>query len=617
MLNEWTIGNFKSLAETESLELAPLTLICGPNNSGKSTIMQSVLAMGQTFSATSHIRALVLNGRFTRLGRFADLLHAGNRRNAEMKIGFTLGIPWDSRIEKVTLGVVSVAPDEERKSRRGLPIAKEYEMDIWWGSDDGRGKHSVLDLKYEKHSIYPEFEYTIDSEKAIETEFALTGDVRPTHLSLSGLAPTGMLMEFNVASRRAAEDFERLIAILTDTDASALTQSVLAEPIRRDSPIWDLLYAIRRRERRLLVKPELDDLLGTASRQPMTWKDLQDEIQRGGSIELDHRGQPQEFPRWSSKGKSDLRGRLLDWKDEWLHEIEQKKPTTGYQPRPLPDQLQTAVTQLKDFWTERFSYLGPLRDDPKVIFAAPTDIERRSVGTKGEFTAAVLTEWGDKEIEYPLPPGKDDGATMKSSKGPLAEAVRTWLQYMGLVDGVSTRELAKIGYELTVRSSGLNKPLDLMNVGVGVSQILPTLVMTLIAPEGSTLILEQPELHLHPGVQSILGDFLLGMADLGKQCLVETHSEHLVNRVRRRIAEAPEDSVMKLVRIYFAEKPDLATKIIPVKPNEYGAIPDWPEGFFDEAADETEMIIEAATRKRNRKLERKREGLRDGGGSSE
>jgi predicted ATPase len=157
----------------------------------------------------------------------------------------------------------------------------------------------------------------------------------------------------------------------------------------------------------------------------------------------------------------------------------------------------------------------------------------------------------------------------------------------------------------------------LMNVGVGVSQVLPTLVMSLLAPPGSTLVLEQPELHLHPRVQSILGDFFLGIAATGKQCLVETHSEHLINRARRRIAEAAGDSVMKLVRMYFVEKPGTVTRIIPVVPNEYGAIPEWPKGFFDEAANEAEKIIDAATRKRQSKLQQQRRALRARGGESQ
>jgi predicted ATPase len=58
---------------------------------------------------------------------------------------------------------------------------------------------------------------------------------------------------------------------------------------------------------------------------------------------------------------------------------------------------------------------------------------------------------------------------------------------------------------------------------------------------------------------------------------------------------------MKLAKIYFVEKPETATEIRSVEPNEYGAIPEWPLGFFDEAASEAELIIEAANRKRERK----------------
>ncbi len=66
-----------------------------------------------------------------------------------------------------------------------------------------------------------------------------------------------------------------------------------------------------------------------------------------------------------------------------------------------------------------------------------------------------------------------------------------------------------------------------MNVGIGTSQVLPVLILGLISPQGTVVIYEQPELHLHPYSQSRLADFFIAMSKLGKQIIIETHSEYI------------------------------------------------------------------------------------------
>jgi len=139
---------------------------------------------------------------------------------------------------------------------------------------------------------------------------------------------------------------------------------------------------------------------------------------------------------------------------------------------------------------------------------------------------------------------------------------------------------------------------NLTHVGVGVSQILPVLVMSLLAEPGSVLVFEQPEIHLHPKVQTLLADFLLSLSLNGKQCIVETHSEYLINRLRYRTARDRNQNLIETIRLYFVEKYEGRSKYSPVQINEFGAIPNWPEGFFDESQQEIERILRAAMEKR-------------------
>jgi predicted ATPase len=155
-----------------------------------------------------------------------------------------------------------------------------------------------------------------------------------------------------------------------------------------------------------------------------------------------------------------------------------------------------------------------------------------------------------------------------------------------------------MGHQLQVKTAGLDRYHDLTNVGVGVSQVLPIIVMALLAESPSMLIFEQPELHLHPKVQARLADFFLSVSLIGKQCLLETHSEYLIDRFRHRVASAVGDSLVDTLKIYFTEREGGTTKCREVPVSRYGAISDWPKDFFEQSQIESESILRAAAAKR-------------------
>jgi predicted ATPase len=112
---------------------------------------------------------------------------------------------------------------------------------------------------------------------------------------------------------------------------------------------------------------------------------------------------------------------------------------------------------------------------------------------------------------------------------------------------------------------------------------------------------EQPEIHLHPAAQTALADLFLEQMREGRQFIIETHSEHLVLRIRRRIAEGkvkPES-----VRIFFVEKIDGVTQVKELKLTESGHFSDWPKGFFEEGYEEA-MALARASAKRVKNGER-------------
>jgi predicted ATPase len=175
---------------------------------------------------------------------------------------------------------------------------------------------------------------------------------------------------------------------------------------------------------------------------------------------------------------------------------------------------------------------------------------------------------------------------------------------MQVTPRLTIEPLESIAYTAAVQSRSVaGRPVNLAQVGFGVSQLLPVLVMGLRQPADGWLLFEQPEIHLHPRLQAELGDFLLCVARAGNGVMVETHSEHLVNRLRRRIAEDETGVLAKLVQILFVHagtEGNPSSYVEPLDVDESGAIVGCPPDFFPEAADEALAIIRARQRKSGR-----------------
>ncbi|MBA7503708.1 hypothetical protein ES706_02328 [subsurface metagenome] len=136
-----------------------------------------------------------------------------------------------------------------------------------------------------------------------------------------------------------------------------------------------------------------------------------------------------------------------------------------------------------------------------------------------------------------------------------------------------------------------SKKINLASMGCGISQLVPVVVQTVLLPKSGCLLVEQPEIHLHPSAQADLADLFIGNIRGRRQFIIETHSEHFVLRLRRRIAEGkikPEK-----IGVFFVEKKKGLTRIrkLNLKPN--GHFEEWPTGFFEEGFKEALAIAEA------------------------
>jgi len=258
-----------------------------------------------------------------------------------------------------------------------------------------------------------------------------------------------------------------------------------------------------------------------------------------------------------------------------------------------PVTLNDLADEITRFFSSQIRYLGPLRADPGTTQRtfAPTG-ELDDVGFKGEYAAVVYHNNQAAQINWYNP------NTSQTEKGTLQAALDTWARYLGVAYQVRTETagLSGITWKVIIKQ-GL-KPRTLPEVGGGLNHLLPILVMGLLAPENTLLIIEEPEVTLHPGVQARLGDFFVGMSKCKKQFLIETHSENLVSQLRYHIVQAGGMENSDCM-IYFVDQDEKgAAKFEQVEISARGNIMNWPDGFFDETMHQEDKITSASIRRR-------------------
>lgn len=257
-----------------------------------------------------------------------------------------------------------------------------------------------------------------------------------------------------------------------------------------------------------------------------------------------------------------------------------------------PPALFVSLGILRETLEDLLEYIGPIRSDPRPFY--PVE-ETHDIGSRGEATIPYLLHHQSDVVDY-APSLSDDVREVT-----LLEAINYWLQRMDITTRLTIEPIESVAYIATIHSpSASAKSVNLAQVGFGVSQLLPVLVMGLKNPSNGWLLLEQPEIHLHPRLQGELAEFLLCAARTGKTIIVETHSDHLINRLRRCIAEDETGALSELVSILFVHPgtPDNPSSYVePLEIDESGAIVNWPPDFLSDSANEALAIMRAAQRK--------------------
>ncbi|MBA8877227.1 AAA family ATPase [Phyllobacterium myrsinacearum] len=609
MLKYWSIGGFKSFKNETSMKLSPITVFAGSNSSGKSTVIQSILMLKQTVQYGSSSRSLALNGPLVRLGTFDDVIHySADPRAINIELdyeadaldgtfatdrpewaahrhwSFTRGkienvvgkFRWEPRIQ--TTGnlieksdqlqstvaaakfLVRRSPTKENEASIDYYIAySPSSFDTYWDGEETQIRWAEVEM-----DALSEADLLKDKP-----------DGQITHLALKYFLPDMIRVNFNKGKKRAFEMMEALFG-----GSFTLLSSVNLEGKFLPVSISHLINGWLTKAGKSLIPIEGETVSAETIRDAInaSWRRL------GVGI-----NGIRETPEGFDQLKIEVERELL------LHFSFEGTDHDYVYLQTIDD----GVDMLMAFLRHGVQYLGPLRNEPKPVYPLEALENTAIVGYRGEHTAAVLFLNSEKKIQYLSPADLQSGGSVRNLKySSLRNAVSEWLEYLGVATGVAATEKGVFGNQLQVTTEGLTKKHDLTNVGVGVSQVLPIVVSCLLAKKGSLMLFEQPELHLHPRVQARLADFFYAVGVSGKQCILETHSEYMIDRFRLRIAEEEENVLQNMLKIYFTERHEGETSCREVKISKYGAVIDWPKDFFEQSQIETRKIIEAASKKR-------------------
>ena len=234
-----------------------------------------------------------------------------------------------------------------------------------------------------------------------------------------------------------------------------------------------------------------------------------------------------------------------------------------------PDAILPLAERVRDL-----TYLTAERIGPREIYGIEDPQIAPVVGPAGEYAVSVLHSGRDEYVraELALP---DVPATRLLQ---VEARMRTFFPGCGLaVQQVPQANAVTLGLR-TSDDVDFHRPVQ---VGFGITQILPIVIASLSARRDDLLLIENPEIHLHPAGQALMGQFLSEVARAGVQVILETHSDHVLNGVRRAVKAGQLPAEQVSIHFFRPRSVDGVQVVSPILDNT-GNIDAWPDGFFDQ-----------------------------------
>ncbi len=556
------VGNFKAFADAQRIPIKPITLIFGPNSAGKSSFIHS-LALAHEAQFGREKRSLSrldvhhtdVGGSAIDLGGFRQYVHRGqlNKRvewGAELKVS-ALAADKDQRLAQLLASVETVAlnialgielDDQDRPRSGAAPRVDAIEV-TGDGAEllrmssrraDGQGSSLRLDRIASDHPVFRQV------LKEIVESATTSEEMRPEDFEGANEAIAALLPDLFIR----IDQFFPTAVDLPKAEGAELSPVSMLFPVSKGNRKEDIAQAVR-----FYLPRTLNDLIkGLADTLAAELKQLQ------------YLGPLRSFPprhlafaehedanwyagggyAWDVVRRDDA---VREAVNGWLGSDKLKTPYK------LVVRSLVAADQLKD---PLAGGLEAIADDEDAMFLGSVD--------KDGF---VMNHY----------PPRDDARPFFQDVDASAEV---------LSKAVESSDIDRIR-ELVLVDQRTSTVVTHRDVGIGISQVLPVLVMA-YGSQGKLLAMEQPEIHLHPALQAELADVFIEAA-LGPRkntFILETHSEHLILRLMRRIREGKVSS--NDIGVVFVEPLVRGSRFLELRIDEEGDfIDEWPGGFFEES----------------------------------
>ena len=220
------------------------------------------------------------------------------------------------------------------------------------------------------------------------------------------------------------------------------------------------------------------------------------------------------------------------------------------------------------------TYITAERIGPREFYPLEDRQNASVVGPAGEYAISLLHSGRDEKVIN----GLEIEGVPATRLRQVEARMQTFFPGCGLaVEQVPRMNAVTLGLR-TSEDTDFHRPI---NVGFGLTQVLPIVVAALSANLHDILLIENPEVHLHPAGQALMGQFLAEVASAGVQVIIETHSDHILNGIRRAVRSKrlkPEQATL----YFFRPRKEGQTQVITPQVDVTGNIDVWPEGFFDQ-----------------------------------
>ncbi len=570
------IENFKSYTEKQYIELSDLSVFLGANSSGKSTALQALLVMKQTIECNSPDEELLLSGKYVALGDFDDVISDSNKN--QFSLTFVLEQVEKSEDDEEN-DVFKISYIFERAEDKISAILVQLDVSY---------QNIVLSFKRAEHGLHHMY---IDGKRT------------PFSVIFRNLIMSQYYVHYDEKlNLKAAELINELTKCLCN---SKITKVPTDKPVSIegiDSFYFKLLDRIQNEkinmnsEEQEIVQEITDTIDGFGNLVLPRYKD----IYRGVPSEI--RSQILNIVLSNSMCKDAVKDIIITYKQYLAKYNENSRDVNEYEgiyelgrdPFYMFDrneEKETNFTQLKyslDFYKSflrsvlsKVFFVGPIRENPKGLYNIGFETIPKYVGPTGSYFASVLLHENKKERDYIIPTGIE--------KCTLSDALAAWMIHLNVASGVNVDKKNSFGFSVTVENLEQVKS-DIMNVGIGTSQVLPVLISVLLSEPNEILVFEQPELHLHPYSQSRLADMFTKFCQNGRKIILETHSEYFLLRLRYKIVKGEFDAESSSIN-FFQNKG--GTKVTHKNISGFGNI-DYPEDFRDETQELLDALIDAS-----------------------